>query len=286
VSTVPAKPISIPAYSKIIMQMLGGVNIFSMSKSILFYKMQDRHRFINLVLPFLLFVGGLLTIDAANAQTLTLQRGMVDERVTDLQIRLREAGYYNGPIDGAYGEATEAAVIQFQESRNLAVDGIAGSDTLAALGGEQYVGQFQQPSVANLQIRLREAGYYNGPINGTYGEATEAAVRQFQQDRELEVDGIAGPNTLAALAGSLDVEALRDELQNTDRPLDISNLQRRLLNLEYDVTVDGIYGPQTQEALIRFALDYLTLAEANQVVPRFSSAGYNTPIQGGTQPTY
>lgn len=54
------------------------------------------------------------------------------------------------------------------------------------------------PRVPALQVALISLGY---PIalDGTYGAATEAAVRDFQRRAGLEVDGIAGPNTQSAL---------------------------------------------------------------------------------------
>lgn len=55
--------------------------------------------------------------------------------------------------------------------------------------------------VRELQKKLQRFGYYlNGEIDGSYGPKTEAAVRQFQRDHDLKVDGIAGPHTLGKLA--------------------------------------------------------------------------------------
>jgi peptidoglycan hydrolase-like protein with peptidoglycan-binding domain len=47
-------------------------------------------------------------------------------------------------------------------------------------------------SVTCLQGALAAAGYYSGPINGSYDQATYAAVEELQTDRKLFVDGIAG----------------------------------------------------------------------------------------------
>lgn len=46
-----------------------------------------------------------------------------------------------------------------------------------------------------IQSRLSELGYDPGPIDGEWGELTEAAVKQFQRARNLVADGIVGPLT-------------------------------------------------------------------------------------------
>ncbi|MDD3652319.1 MAG: N-acetylmuramidase family protein, partial [Immundisolibacter sp.] len=55
-------------------------------------------------------------------------------------------------------------------------------------------------AVRDLQYRLNQRGYTTTQ-DGWYGDATAAAVRRFQADLGLVVDGIAGPRTLAALRG-------------------------------------------------------------------------------------
>jgi len=54
--------------------------------------------------------------------------------VVALQGALRDAGFNPGVIDGFYGQATQAAVIAFQRSENLAADGVVGQNTARALG--------------------------------------------------------------------------------------------------------------------------------------------------------
>ncbi|MBE6936475.1 MAG: spore cortex-lytic enzyme [Ruminococcaceae bacterium] len=54
--------------------------------------------------------------------------------VTKIQNNLKKWGYYSGAVDGVFGGETSRAVRQFQRKNGLAVDGIVGSSTLAALG--------------------------------------------------------------------------------------------------------------------------------------------------------
>ena len=53
--------------------------------------------------------------------------------------------------------------------------------------------------VTNIQTKLKSLGLYSDKIDGIYGKNTQAAVRTFQQQKGLQVDGIAGPQTLKAL---------------------------------------------------------------------------------------
>jgi len=50
-----------------------------------------------------------------------------------------------------------------------------------------------------IQERLKALGHYRGPIDGIFGGGTEAAVKAFQKDRGLKVDGQVGPITWKAL---------------------------------------------------------------------------------------
>ena len=64
---------------------------------------------------------------------MTLRRGDRGSQVKQLQADLAAAGYPVGQIDGIFGRQTEAAVKSLQESQGLAVDGIVGPKTAAAL---------------------------------------------------------------------------------------------------------------------------------------------------------
>jgi hypothetical protein len=63
----------------------------------------------------------------------TLKRGDSGAAVTQLQKGLVALGFSAGTPDGTFGAATEAAVVDFQQSNNLTPDGIVGADTVRLL---------------------------------------------------------------------------------------------------------------------------------------------------------
>lgn len=58
-------------------------------------------------------------------------------------------------------------------------------------------------NVRYLQQSLTNIGYNPGPIDGIFGSKTETAVRLFQKDKGLVVDGIVGDNTWNAIYNAL-----------------------------------------------------------------------------------
>ncbi len=57
-------------------------------------------------------------------------------------------------------------------------------------------------TIRDIQKALSDRGYPSGPIDGIWGRRTIAAVRAFQTDNHLEVDGVVGPQTAASLFGA------------------------------------------------------------------------------------
>lgn len=68
-----------------------------------------------------------------------------------------------------------------------------------ALGDRQLGRGANGPEVTELQKRLQQLGYVVGPIDGKFGPKTEAAVRRFQKERGLKVDGVAGTQMINEL---------------------------------------------------------------------------------------
>ena len=110
--------------------------------------------------------------------------------------------------------------------------------------------------VTDVQMRLVALGStIPSDERGAFGDATEAAVRAFQDRRGLAVDGIVGDDTWRAL-----VEAswtLGDRVLYLRSPNlrgdDVRELQDRLMTLGFDAwRVDGIFGPRTARAVKEF----------------------------------
>jgi len=125
-----------------------------------------------------------------------------------LQVALRALGLYCGPIDGIAGPQTRAAVVAAQKRAGLPQTGTLGAHTRASLGplgGPGFGSRTIAPGdfgldVSVLQFLLAHDGYYRGALDGYFGPRLLAALRSFQKHRGLSADGIAGAQTLAALA--------------------------------------------------------------------------------------
>ena len=158
------------------------------------------------------------TVSRLLKKTSPLMKG---EDVKNLQKALIAKGYSCGGTgaDGEFGKNTEAAVEKFQKAKGLQVDGIAGEKTVTALGGtwkesaasawtvsrllKKVSPLMKGDDVRNLQKALIAKGYSCGGTgaDGEFGKNTEAAVEKFQKAKGLQVDGIAGENTVTALGG-------------------------------------------------------------------------------------
>ena len=109
-----------------------------------------------------------------------------------------------------YDDTAETAIRHFQQHRGLHVDGVVGPDTYAALGsarwklGDRVLAHYPGAlltgdDIADLQQQLIELGYRVSRVDHVFGITTEQAVRSFQHECGLRVDGVCGPATLRAL---------------------------------------------------------------------------------------
>lgn len=174
----------------------------------------------------------------------TLTANSTGDSVSQVQATLKLLGFYQGTVDGTYTQTTQDAVARFQTAAGIPADGVTGPSTWRKLlPAPEEVGnapvaatptqpqtrtQTQEPAqtpapiepvpsgppvlrpdaeggaVAQLQRELQTLNYYDGEIDGGYGEQTQAAVMAFQRDQQLAVDAVVGPSTWDALSRELE----------------------------------------------------------------------------------
>lgn len=132
------------------------------------------------------------------------------EPVRDIQGRLSGLGFdLAGDPEGTFDRGTLEAVVAFQRARGLPPDGIVGPDTWRALVGAGYrlgdrllyrrVPMMRGDDVAELQRRLNALGFDAGKVDGIFGPETLDGLLDFQANRRLPEDGIAGREVAAEL---------------------------------------------------------------------------------------
>ena len=234
-----------------------------------------------------------------------LRRGSTGTNVRILQKQLsriaKDYPSFGKPaVTGTFDEATENSVKKFQKQFGLTADGIVGKATwykisyiyvsikdLAELTSEGETAEGIQSaggwpgtvlrrgstgsSVEQVQFWLSDLAQFDSSlvrvsVDGSYGAATERAVRAFQQKQNLTADGIVGQTTWNALYAAW-VDAQSDlggtawpgtALRRGDTGMEVRLVQfwLRLAADNYSalrtVTVDGSYGAATVSAVTAF----------------------------------
>lgn len=171
--------------------------------------------------------------EETTTQSSTLKKGSTGDRVVELQERLKELGYYSGPIDGSFGDGTEKAFMLFQAQAGLYVDGLAGSDVdyLYSDDAPKYVAENGSNDDNNNND--------NNDING----GISLDVTNKKEDSDLASTGTEAETP----------EEVPSTFSKGDYHEEVIKLQERLIELNYYSDVaDGSFGTMTEEAVIAF----------------------------------
>jgi N-acetylmuramoyl-L-alanine amidase len=135
-----------------------------------------------------------------------LRRGARGARVRELHERLSDVGLDGADEPDSFGDATVALVESFQRTRGLPLTGVVDATTWTRLVEAGWrLGQrllyvtrplLRGDDVAELQTRLAQLGFDPGRIDGIFGPLLEGALRDFQRNRGLAVDGTLTRATL------------------------------------------------------------------------------------------
>lgn len=172
----------------------------------------------------------------------TLQEDSTGEEVTVLQQMFNIYDLQPLIVDGNFGKKTKEAVIWFQQNWSLQTDGIVGKETWAALYRhllhdvdykdrlKAFFGGLDTETFIKLPLKKGDDGrdvlilqkflnYVAGSSHGiledaNFGQATEQAVKNFQQGKGLVVDGIVGRQTYEAMLSEGFNQQLINELSS------------------------------------------------------------------------
>ncbi len=135
-----------------------------------------------------------------------LQCGAVSLQVVEIQKLLIHWSLYNGAVDGIFGAQLEQAVKAFQRRVFLPSSGIVDARTWRSLytGAPIEMPLLQQGSageaVVLLQKALQAVGQTAIVVDGSFEQQTDKAVRHFQRQQGLVVDGVVASCTWLALS--------------------------------------------------------------------------------------
>jgi peptidoglycan hydrolase-like protein with peptidoglycan-binding domain len=115
-------------------------------------------------------------------------RVLSKQEIKLLQSQLKAAGFDSGPLDGVLGTKTTSALRRLQLGCANLKDLLENPDlgTFQQTAGIQAAKQgiadktFSAEEIRLIQVRLKEAGFDGGPIDGVMGSQTRSALLRFQ----------------------------------------------------------------------------------------------------------
>lgn len=165
---------------------------------------------------------------------------------------LRMLGHLDKEPNGSFDQDTKDAVVSYQKEKAIESNGTLDLATLDLLDSETPA---YQPNQEGLEIlQYKEILYYMDRLtvkpDGIFDTTTETAIRTYQQEKGLEVNGLLDLETMDALYR----EPLTYRPGKEGEPIRL--LQEKLIFLEYLTGVaDGKFGAMTTDAITRFQKD-------------------------------
>lgn len=204
----------------------------------------------------------------AEMQSVTAEnKNFSPEYVKRIQTHLKRTGFYSGAVDGIVGPRTQSAIRHFQSGCVTLKDLISISDPVAiqqssAVAAEAAITKSKRgadEAVRLIQLRLKDAGYDPGPIDGIHGAKTRNALlalnsgclmlQNFSPMPGTEKTGSVNRERSAAIIS----EDPDGKLVNTSNRAAVRSLQTRLRNAGFDPgPIDGLLGPRTKSALQKY----------------------------------
>lgn len=128
----------------------------------------------------------------------------------------------------------------------LVISALIGSISIDSIYASSLSWGARGEEVSILQSKLKEWGYYKGKIDGIFGKETYKSVVKFQKKNKLIADGKVGSQTRKALG-------ILKKVTTSKYNEIVKKTQERLRRWGYyNASVDGVYGPRTYDAVVKF----------------------------------
>ncbi|MFC3999600.1 peptidoglycan-binding protein [Nocardiopsis sediminis] len=128
-----------------------------------------------------------------------LQEGDQDYRVLAVGAILNVREYLDKEPTDTFDADLTAAVEEYQSDSELSVDGVVGDATWEALSDDVGTVDGDDPRNAYTDLLEQSLTHLGYDVDGEYDGDLAAAVRAFQEDQGIGVDGIIGPITFRAM---------------------------------------------------------------------------------------
>lgn len=194
-------------------------------------------------------------------------KALSKEEISQLQTRLKAAGFDPGPIDGILGSKTRSLILRVQQGCTIINELETAHGELFAPATETQSAAFigsastlSKSAIQLLQKRLKAAGFYSGPIDGMLGARTSSALSRCKlgctvlndpsgiPDKSMFEQATEIPSPRASASAQLTTS-----VNNVSRSQEIRRVQERLKAAGFDPgPIDGKLGPQTKAALEKY----------------------------------
>lgn len=213
----------------------------------------------------------------------TLSLNSKSEYVLLLEEKLKNIGYDIDVVDCNFDKNTKLAVEQFQRDNNLEVTGIVNNATWRLLKNkpidfEAAVSNSSKSKTSSqttaleeiilnnaeikaLQQKLQQLGYNITMIDGEIGNETNAAIKAFQEEHNINITNTIDEPTIKALKNEklIKIDSNSKSSKNKINKLNYDEviiLQQNLKKLGYEITmIDGEFGNETKAAVEAFQRD-------------------------------
>ncbi|MEH1844979.1 MAG: peptidoglycan-binding protein [Nostoc sp.] len=229
------------------------------------------------------------TLRSPSGQYPVLSQGKTGAAVTRLQQRLRQLGYLNANPNGNFGPMTRNAVIRFQRNYRIAANGIVNRQTWNTLLGSSPTptrSSLSTQQVRELQVRLRQLGYFKTNPTGNIGPITRKAIIQYQRNYRLPVNGIANAQVLESVrrtstGGYATQQQGRNYLTVGDQGENVRLVQERLGQLGFSNTSpDSFFNDYTRQSVIAFQQSSRLNSTGNVDWQTWQALGLNSSAMG------